>query len=63
MTDRLVDAYAIAAFLDVGPAIVRKWASRGRITRAGTDTYGRALYDVDEVLTYAATLGYAPVLA
>jgi hypothetical protein len=32
----------------VSPATVRKWASRGRITRYGTA--GRAQYDLQELL-------------
>lgn len=59
---RLVDAYALADFLKVKPAIIRKWAHQGHITRRGTRTRGYgtqpvALYDPDEVLEYATTRG------
>ncbi|MFB7297726.1 MerR family transcriptional regulator [Streptomyces rubiginosohelvolus] len=37
----------------VGQATIRKWASRGKITRYGTP--GRAIYDLDELLEIVAS--------
>lgn len=50
-----VDAYALAAFLDVKPATIHKWAERGHITRLGTSPQGWALYDFDQAVLYAQT--------
>ncbi|MEU6204577.1 hypothetical protein ABZ814_13430 [Micromonospora musae] len=57
---RLVDAYAGAAELamrharPVDPALIRKWASLGKVQRHGQDVKGRTLYDVEELRRYAA---------
>ncbi|AJT63823.1 hypothetical protein [Streptomyces chattanoogensis] len=44
---RTVPTQLAALALDVPPATVRKWASRGRLTRYGTQA--RAEYDLDEL--------------
>jgi len=46
----LLDGPALAHALGVTPALVRKWAQRGKLTRRGTDQRGRALYDYSEAL-------------
>ncbi len=51
---RLVDTYALAAFLGIPPATLRSWAHRGKITRRGTSPQGWALYDAAEVAGVAA---------
>lgn len=45
---RLVPTQLAALAAGVGEATIRKWASRGRITRYGSAR--RALYDLDELL-------------
>lgn len=57
---KLADATALAWLLKVKPVTVRMWAVRGLIERAGSDHRGRTVYDVDEVLRFAATRGYGP---
>ena len=47
------DVAAIAA--GVTPATIRKWASRGKITRYGRP--GRAEYDIEELLRILASAG------
>ena len=49
---RLVPTQLAALAVGVGEATIRKWASRGRITRYGSSR--RALYDLDELLDAAA---------
>lgn len=49
MTPRLADTLAAASLVQVAPATVRQWASRGLLTRRGTDARGRTLYDLAEV--------------
>lgn len=44
---RLVPTQLAALAAGVPEATVRKWASRGRLTRYGRP--GRALYDLDEI--------------
>lgn len=56
-----VDAYEAAADLamrhhrDVDPALIRKWASLGKVTRKGRQGT-RTLYDLGEVREYAARI-------
>lgn len=50
---RRVPTELAALAADVSPATVRKWASRGRITRFGPP--GKAEYDLDDILAIAAT--------
>lgn len=45
---RTVPTELAALALDVPQATVRKWASRGRLTRYGTQA--RAEYDLDELI-------------
>lgn len=45
---RLVPTQLAALATGVSEATVRKWASRGRITRYGTP--GRRQYDLDELM-------------
>lgn len=49
---RTVPTQLAALALDVPEATIRKWASRGRLTRYGTR--GRAEYDIDELLSLSA---------
>jgi hypothetical protein len=49
---RLVPTQLAALAAGVGEATIRKWASRGRITRYGTSR--RAMYDLDELLALPA---------
>lgn len=49
----LCDGPALARTLHVAPATIRQWRHRGHLTRLGTDTRGRALYDLDEALALA----------
>ncbi len=42
----------------VGEATIRKWASRGKLTRYGSP--GRAEYDVEELLKLASGLPHHP---
>ena len=57
-----VDAYAGAADLSmrwrrpVDPALIRKWASLGRVQRLGKDERQRTLYDLAELRKYAESL-------
>jgi hypothetical protein len=45
---RLVPTQLAALAAGVTEATIRKWASRGKLTRYGRA--GRALYDLDEIL-------------
>lgn len=47
--DPLRTTAQLATLLGVTPARIRLWAHRGHITRAGSDTRGRTLYDLAEV--------------
>jgi DNA-binding transcriptional MerR regulator len=49
LDDALIDAYAVSNRLGISPATVRSWVKRGRLTRAGTDPDGRALYRFPDV--------------
>lgn len=49
---RRVPTELAALAAGVTPATIRKWASRGRITRHGRP--GRAEYDLDEIFRLAA---------
>ena len=49
----LVDAAAAALAVGRGMSTVYRWGQRGLIARAGRDTAGRWLYDLDEVQRYA----------
>lgn len=46
--DKLVPTQLAALAAGVPDATIRKWASRGKITRHGTP--GRAMYDLDELM-------------
>lgn len=46
--DRLVPTQLAALAAGVSEATIRKWASRGKLTRYGSR--GRAEYDLDELL-------------
>jgi hypothetical protein len=50
---RMVPTELAALAAGVSPATIRKWASRGKITRYGSP--GRAQYDLDELLEIAAS--------
>lgn len=39
--------------LDIAPATIRKWASRGHITAAGVGPNGRKLYQIADVCAHA----------
>ena len=56
----LVDTDAAAASARVHPETIRTWAHRGAIMRRGTGPRRRALYDLDEVMAYAAEMGHVP---
>ncbi|WP_171165998.1 helix-turn-helix domain-containing protein [Streptomyces sp. I05A-00742] len=56
--DRLVTTELAALAADVSPATVRKWASRGRITRYGSTQ--RALYDLAEIMDIMNTAAAGP---
>lgn len=58
----LADSASLTWFLGLGSSTVAVWASRGLITRAGTDHRGRALYETREVFAVAERLGHAPQL-
>ncbi|REF00935.1 helix-turn-helix domain-containing protein [Thermomonospora umbrina] len=49
---RLVPTQLAALAAGVSEATIRKWASRGKLTRYGTT--GRALYDLTELLDLLA---------
>ncbi|TSB26771.1 hypothetical protein OG422_04505 [Streptomyces sp. NBC_01525] len=49
---RTVPTELAALALGVSPATIRKWASRGKITRYGSPQ--RAAYDLDELYDLAA---------
>lgn len=46
---RLVDAQAAACAANVQPGTIRVWLTRGKLTRHGYDSQGRALIDLDEL--------------
>ena len=52
----LADTMAIAYLTGRKPGTIRSWASRGLITRKGTDRHGRALYSIDEAQEVAGRL-------
>lgn len=37
--------------------LIRKWTQRGRVKRVGTDPWGYALYDLDDIVTHARSRG------
>jgi DNA-binding transcriptional MerR regulator len=47
---------AIAFLTGRKPGTIRSWASRGLITRRGTDGDGRALYGIDDAQALAGRL-------
>ncbi|MFC0041621.1 hypothetical protein [Actinomadura rayongensis] len=49
---RFVPTKLAALAANVTEATIRKWASRGKLTRHGTP--GRALYDIEELLALRA---------
>lgn len=49
MTDPVVDTQAAAEAVQVKPATVRQWASRGHLERAGSDPKGRTVYRLADV--------------
>ena len=52
---RTVPTQLAALAAGVSEATIRKWASRGKLSRHGTA--GRAEYDLDELLAIAVTTG------
>ena len=56
-TPILADTQAVALAVRRAPPTIRAWAHNGLITRKGTDSRGRALYDLDEAIELAASLG------
>jgi hypothetical protein len=52
----LADTAAIAIATGRKPATIRYWAHRGWLTRQGTGSHGRALYDLTEATRLAAKL-------
>jgi len=54
----LADTQAIAFMLGVSPSTIRSWAHRGLITREGTGSRGRALYDTAAARAAACLLGH-----
>jgi hypothetical protein len=50
----LIDTQAAAFMVNVSPATIRSWASRGHLSQHGVDKRGRALYDQAEVYVCAA---------
>lgn len=55
--DKLVPTKAAALAAGVSEATIRKWASRGKLTRYGSP--GRAHYDVEELLRIVTETPYA----
>lgn len=55
MTEVLVDTVAAAVAADVSPGTVRSWATRGRITRRGTDARGRTVYALADIMAVASS--------
>lgn len=53
--DRLVPTQLAALAAGVSEATIRKWASRGKITRYGSRA--RAEYDLDELLALTSRVG------
>lgn len=49
-TATLVDTYAAAAATGIKPGTIRQWLHRGKLTRKGSDTRGRTLIDLAELL-------------
>ena len=49
----LVDTNAAAVAICVKPALVRLWASRGKLAAVGNDKRGRCLYDLRAVRVVA----------
>lgn len=52
---RMVPTELAALAAGVSEATIRKWASRGKLTRYGSP--GRAQYDLDELAQFAAGTG------
>ena len=52
----LADTAAIALAVGRSPVTIRRWASKGWLARKGTDSHGRALYDLTEAADVAAEL-------
>jgi hypothetical protein len=52
--NRLVPTQLAALAAGVSEATIRKWASRGKITRYGSP--GRAQYDLDELMELMAAM-------
>lgn len=48
---RILDTVAAEKATGIKPATMRQWLRRGKLTRHGHDYYGRALVDLDELLT------------
>ncbi|GAA4078584.1 hypothetical protein GCM10022214_40860 [Actinomadura miaoliensis] len=55
---RAVPTELAALAAGVSEATIRKWASRGKLTRYGTP--GRAMYDLDELATIMASPRRSP---
>ncbi|WNM65735.1 MerR-like helix-turn-helix DNA binding domain protein [Arthrobacter phage Vulpecula] len=54
----LVDSVAAATAAGVKPATLRGWAHRGLLERKGTDSKGRAVYDLADVYRTAGAVRY-----
>lgn len=57
---RLVDTLAAAHAARVKPALIRTWATRGKLPRRGVDHAGRTVYDLDDVYRLAARRPQTP---
>lgn len=51
---KLLNTALAATLTGRQPGTIRYWASKGWLTRHGTDPLGRALYDLQEVSRVAA---------
>ncbi len=52
----LLDGPALAVALGVTPELIRQWATRGKLTRQGTDQHGRTMYDYTQALHVQAQM-------
>ncbi|BBA99266.1 hypothetical protein RVR_5810 [Actinacidiphila reveromycinica] len=52
---QLADAYAASVETGIKPGTIRQWLHRGKLTRHGYDTAGRALIDLAELRNLKGT--------